>query len=182
MAADERTNQRPQIEDLDEVIEDTSILEVSSTIVSFSSPTSNEKEPDESIEEIASSPETPRVIAVVNHLSPAELMRMRQDLEQKQLLMKSCRLESLPDGGAKLKAQIRQLKEKLQSAESAPSARTVPPHPSSSGLNNEVEEDELRKQLQMKKVNLYLFIRYTKVVINFYNLMNSGPWVMPMVW
>lgn len=155
MAA-EKPNERPQIEDDDEIVEDQSILEVSSTVVSFSSPTVYGKESNESIEEVASSPETPRVVAIVNQPSPAELTRMRQDLEQKQLLMKSCRLESLPDGGAKLKEQIRQLKEKLQSAASAPLARTVPSHHSSSGLSNEVQEDELRKQLQMKKVNTLL--------------------------
>lgn len=75
---------------------------------------------------------------------------MREDLERKKLLMKSCRLESLPDGGAKLKEQIRLITEKLESAAKVPDIRPAPIV--SSASDSEVQEDELRKQLQMKKV------------------------------
>lgn len=105
-----------------------------------------------------SSPESPSVIAVINQPTGAELARLRQSLEQKQLLIKSCRLESLPDGGAKLKEQIRQLKEQLQSAgETSQFSRTAANMSSGSTSDCELEEEKLRKQLQMKKVGHFGF-------------------------
>ncbi|KAI9558938.1 Transcription termition factor 2 [Daphnia sinensis] len=144
----ENKSQRPQSLEEDEEIPiqdlSNSILEVSSTVVSFSSP----EVQDNSIEEITTPSEISRPIPPVA-LSAAEVVRMREDLERKKLLMKSCRLESLPDGGAKLKEQIRLITEKLESAAIVPDIRPAPIVPSAS--DSEVQEDELRKQLQMKK-------------------------------
>lgn len=140
-------------EDVEIPIQDlsNSILEVSSTEVSFSSP----EVQDQSIEEITSPSEISLPILPVT-LSAAEVVRMREDLERKKLLMRSCRLESLPDGGAKLKDQICQLTEKLKSA-----AEVRPAPIFTSVSDSEVQEDELRKQLQMKKVT------YTGIQIMF---------------
>ncbi|XP_057368862.1 transcription termination factor 2-like [Daphnia carinata] len=144
----ENKSQRPDPleEDAEIPIEDlsNSILEVSSTVVSFSSP----EVLDNSIEEITSASEISLPIPPVT-LSAAEAVRLREDLERKKLLMKSCRLESLPDGGAKLKEQIRLITEKLESAAVVPDIRPAPVV--SSASDSEVQEDELRKQLQMKK-------------------------------
>jgi hypothetical protein len=76
-----------------------SILEVSSTVPSFSSPEVQEQ--DESITEIIS-PEPARAPAVAQ-LSAAEIMRLREDLDRQKLLLKSSNLKSLPDGGARIK-------------------------------------------------------------------------------
>lgn len=144
----ENKSQRPESleEDVEIPIQDlsNSILEVSSTVVSFSSP----EVQDNSIEEITSPSEISLPIPPVA-LSAAEVVRMREDLERKKLLMKSCRLESLPDGGAKLKEQIRLITEKLETAAKVPDIRPAPIV--SSASDSEVQEDELRKQLQMKK-------------------------------
>lgn len=127
-------------------IDDNSILEVSSTIVSFSSPARPEnKDNDLSIEEIPSSPE-------IVPLSSQELERMRRDLDQKQLLLKSCRLESLPDGGLKLKQQISQLKETLDKAGKVPVEQRSAASNLVRSSVHDLPEDELRKQIQMKKV------------------------------
>ncbi len=126
-----------------------SILEVSSTVASFSSPP-EDKARDDSIEEIPSSPEI-ETVAEVTQLSEAEVTRIRKELEQKQLLMKSCRLDQLPDGGRKIVERIRQLRETLEAAAKAPPKRPVPA--STSTRSSEQQEDELRKQLQMKKVS-----------------------------
>ena len=91
-----------------------SILEVSSTVVSFSSPGSElqDKDQDISIEEIHS-PDI-QTVAEITRLSDAEVVRAREELDRKQLLLKSCNVKSLPDGGRKLMEQIRKLKETLE--------------------------------------------------------------------
>ena len=78
-----------------------SILEVSSTVPSFSSPEVQEQ--DESITEIIS-PESAR--APPAQLSAAEIMRLREDLDRQKLVLKSSNLKSLPDGGAEKTAGL----------------------------------------------------------------------------
>jgi hypothetical protein len=85
-----------------------SILEVSSTVPSFSSPEVQEQ--DESITEIIS-PESAR--APPAQLSAAEIMRLREDLDRQKLVLKSSNLKSLPDGGARIK-NVRKLTERLE--------------------------------------------------------------------
>lgn len=75
---------------------------------------------------------------------------MRKDLEQKELLLKSCRLDSLPDGGARLKESIKVLKHKLSSSENN---LTNSPARKPSSSTKEIDEDEFRKKIQMKKVS-----------------------------
>ena len=76
-----------------------SILEVSSTVPSFSS--TEVQEQDESITEIIS-PESALTPAVAQ-LSAAEIMRLREDLDRQKLLLKSSNLKSLSDGRARIK-------------------------------------------------------------------------------
>ena len=76
-----------------------SILEVSSTVPSFSSPEVQEQ--DESITEIIS-PESALTPAVAQ-LSAAEIMRLREDLDRQKLVLKSSNLKSLSDGRARIK-------------------------------------------------------------------------------
>ena len=130
-----------------------SILEVSSTVVSFSSPGSELQDKDQniSIEEIHS-PEI-QAVAEITRLSDAEVVRAREELDRKQLLLKSCNVKSLPDGGRKLMEQIRKLKETLEGAAVAPLEKRQMAVPAST-QNSEQEEEELRKQLNMKKVSL----------------------------
>lgn len=125
---------------------DQSIVE----ITNVSSFTVNETVLDNSVEEIPSPPKTSNTsgFATIAEISPVELSRLQQELQQKQLLIQSCRLESLPDGGAKLKQQIQELEEKLTSAKYAPSQQGK----AKQVINGEAQEDGLRKQLQMKKV------------------------------
>ena len=128
-----------------------SILEVSSTVPSFSS--HKVQEQDESITEIMS-PESAR--APPAQLSAAEIMRLREDLDRQKLVLKSSNLKSLPDGGARIK-NVRKLTERLEAASKLrvyPSARSYSVS-SASAVPTEVQEDELRKKLQMKKVLFY---------------------------
>lgn len=133
-----------------------SILEVSSTVVSFSSPEVQEKEQDQSITEL-SSPEITHTLPVVR-LSAAEVTRLREDLERQKLLLKSSNLKSLPDGGDRLREKIRKLTEQLDIASKLGVNPPTHPVPASSVASSEVQEDELRKQLQMKKVVLEIMI------------------------
>lgn len=133
-------------------ISDSSIQEINSGIDLFPSPVSHvARANNDSIQEIPSSPETPVVIArVPAQPSPSEIIRLRKELEQKELVLKSCRLESLPDGGARLKQSIKALREKLSSSE-VTMANSPARRPSASA--RELDEDELRKKIQMKKVS-----------------------------
>ena len=111
-----------------------------------------------SIEEIPSSPE-------IVSFSPQELDRMRRDLNQKELLLKSCRLESLPDGGLKLKQQILKLKESLDGGVKLSSGQPKVASNAIRSSSKEMTEEELRKQIQMKKVfdfNIFNKLRESK--------------------
>ena len=147
-----------EVLDLSDEIDDHSILEVSSTIASFSSPVLESNNKNLSIEEIPSSPE-------IVSFSPQELDRMRRDLNQKELLLKSCRLESLPDGGLKLKQQILKLKESLDGAVKLSSGQPKVASNAIRSSSKEMTEEELRKQIQMKKVfdfNIFNKLRESK--------------------
>ena len=129
-----------------------SILEVSSTVVSFSSP---EVEQDQSITEIIS-PESARAPPAIPRLSAIEFGRLREDLDRQKLILKSSNLKSLPDGGARIREKIRTMTEQLETASKLgvnPPERPAPVSLASS-VSSEVQEDELRKKLQMKKVFL----------------------------
>ena len=75
------------------------ILELSSTVPTFSSPEVQEQ--DENITEIIS-PESALTPAVAQ-LSAAEIMRLREDLDRQKLVLKSSNLKSLSDGRARIK-------------------------------------------------------------------------------
>ena len=111
------------------------------------------QEQDESITEIIS-PESVRAPPAVAQISAAEITRLREDLGRQKLVLKSSNLKSLPDGGARLKENVRMLTERLEAANKLkvyPPARSVPVS-SASAVSTEVQEDELRKKIQMKKV------------------------------
>lgn len=140
-------SEKPQVHD----VSDTSIQEINS-------PTRTN---NISIQEVPSSPETPVVLAQVPvHPSPSEIIRIRKDLEQKELLLKSCRVESLPDRGARLMHSIRVLREKLASSEAA-YANSPARKPATS--SRELDEDELRKKIQMKKVSFLVQVSISYV-------------------
>jgi hypothetical protein len=153
----------PLVEEEEVPIQDlsNSILEVSSTVVSFSSPEVEGKEQDQSITEL-SSPEIARTLPV--RLSAAEMTRMREDLERQKLLLKSSNLKSLPDGGERLREKIRKLTEQLETANKLGVNPPMRPVPVSSVASSEVQEDELRKQIQMKKVisQQFVFLKKNK--------------------
>lgn len=132
-----------------------SILEVSSTVVSFSSPEVQENEQDQSITEIVS-PESARAPPAVARLSEQEVMQLREALNRQKLILKSSNLKSLPDGGDRIREKIRVMTERLEAASKLGVNPPVRPVPVSSGSSvpSEVQEDELRKKLQMKKVVL----------------------------
>ena len=89
---------------------------------------------------------------------------VRRSLEQKQSLLKSIKnLNALPDGGTKLKQQVTELENKLLDLEKYQSSS--PPSDSESNptvsdeqapkvpsVDKQEKEDQLRKQIQMKKV------------------------------
>lgn len=82
---------------------------------------------------------------------------VRRSLEQKQSLLKSIKnLQALPDGGTKLKQQVTELEKKLSDLErnqqSSSQLDSNPPSPEDSALAKQEKEDNLRKQIQMKKV------------------------------
>ena len=142
-----------------------STISIGSTSSEFSDddePIQNPQTPqsaDQSIEEIPS--------PSGNIPPPAEVGRVlseiRRSLDNKRSLLKSINPRHLPDGGAKIKNQIRQLEEELAKAERLHSLSSSQ-HPKPAASNavssqpmSQAQTELLRQQLQMKKVCNDLF-------------------------
>jgi hypothetical protein len=137
-----------------------STISIGSTSSEFSDdePIQNPRTPqsaDQSIEEIPS--------PSGNIPPPAEVGRVlseiRRSLDNKRSLLKSINPRHLPDGGAKIKNQIRQLEEELAKAEKlhSSSSSQLPKPASSNAVSSQpmsqAQTELLRQQLQMKKVS-----------------------------
>lgn len=147
---------------------------------SLKAPKEREKEADLSIQEIPSPPArsvTPPRPSAASLASIAPVWRdtarylseLRRSLDNKRSLLKTINMKSLPDGGQKIRDQIRDMEQALELAqrkfEASGAAKTAQPQPTVVNLappfqqaRNSQKVEELRKKIQMKKVHFILLL------------------------
>lgn len=92
-------------------------------------------------------------------VTEAAIQKVRQELNNTNLIIRSSRLGDLPDGGSKLTNKARMLKKQLEEMEAIRDSQ--PPEPAKPAYGQSMPsstEEELRSQLRKKKVKKSLFL------------------------